>query len=318
MAKRVQRIKRATSASTTKKKPTKKATTRSQVQAKKKAAAKKAPVKKATAKRNVGKDVRAAERKARAAIGDKAFNMQERVADRNQKALKSKPAPKTPAKKGAAKGAVTRKQNQFKKAAGAAAKAARKGAKSDAVRPTQRAKSSVKPAATAAGRKAQVGRLLKQGMKRAGILGLGFAAADFAGLTPELTSRDARMGRRTQEVQKKAEANKPARKRTSANPIGKAAIKMQDKGKKVTPKVKGLKKETVKPKKKPVNIGNVSKKAAPAKKAVPNSKWVNPDAVPKNVVRSGSGAPIRTGSGGYLRTNDYENMTQEEIDRLFD
>jgi hypothetical protein len=305
MAKRVQRIKRATSASTTKKKPTKKATTRSQVQAKKKAAAKKAtpkkaPVKKATAKRNVGKDVRAAERKARAAIGEKAFNMQERVADRNEKALKSKPAPKTPAKKGAAKGAVTRKQNQFKKAAGQAATAARKGAKSDAVRPTQRAKSSVKPAATASGRKAQVGRLLKQGMKRAGILGLGFAAADFAGLTPELTSRDARMGRRTKQVQKEAAEKK-------AN----------------TPKVKGLKKETVKPKKKPVNIGNVSKKAAPAKKpmakkAVPNSKWVNPDAVPKNVVRSSSGAPVRTGSGGYLRTNDYENMTQEEIDRLFD
>ena len=171
------------------------ATTRSQVQAKRKAAAKKTTPKKpvrgeraakSKAKRNVGKNVRRAERAARAAIGEKAFNMQERVADRNVKTLKSKPAPKGAPKKGAAKGAVTRKQNQFKKAAGNAAKAARTGAKSDAVRPTQRAKSSVKPAATAAARKSQVAKLLKQGMKRAGIIGLGFAAADFAGLTPSL------------------------------------------------------------------------------------------------------------------------------------
>jgi hypothetical protein len=299
-----------------------KATTRSQVQAKKKAAAKKAapkkpvrgqraatsaanqkkaatkkaPAKKATAKRNVGKTVRAAERQARAAIGDKAFNMQERVADRNVKTLKSKPAPTTPPKKGAAKGAVTRKQNQFKKAAGAAAKAARKGAKSDAVRPTQRAQSSVKPAATATARKAQVAKLLKQGMKRAGIIGLGFAAADFAGLTPKLTDRDARMGRRTQEVQKKEKA--------------------------ITPKDKGLKKKANPPRKKPVNIGNVSKAKADAaarkkeredamaerlaakraeRKAAQAKKKV-----PANVVRDGSGNPIRTKNGGYLTSGGFD------------
>ena len=303
-----------------------KATTRSQVQAKKKTAAKKkaatkkpnrmivkpkkkvtkkAPVKKTTAKRNVGKPVRAAERQARAAIGDKAFNMQERVADRNVKTLKSKPAPTTPPKKGAAKAAVTRKKNQFKKAAGAAAKAARKGAKSDAVRPTQRAASSVKPAATGAARKRQVAKLLKQGIKRAGILGLGFAAADFAGLTPSLTSRDARMGRRTQEVQKKA-ANE---------------------------KNKSLKKKVVKPKKKPVNIGNVSK----AKAEAAARKKEREDAMAerlaarraeraaakkkeaaKNVLRDSSGNPVRNSSVKAIRTLDYNSMTQDEIDRLFD
>ena len=302
-----------------------KATTRSQVQAKQKAAAKKkaapkkpvrgqraatsaanqkkaapkkAPAKKATAKRNVGKTVRAAERQARAAIGDKAFNMQERVADRNVKTLKSKPAPTTPPKKGAAKGAVTRKQNQFKKAAGKAAMAARKGAKSDAVKPTTR----LKPAATAAGRKTQVAKLLKQGMKRAGIIGLGFAAADFAGLTPKLTDRDRRMGRRTQEVQKK-EANK---------------------------KDKGLKKEVVKPKKKPVNIGNVSKaKAAAAarKKERENAMAERlaarraeaakkKAAAPKNVLRDSYGNAVKSGNGSNIRTTDWANMTQEEIDNL--
>ena len=295
--------------------------TRAQVQAKRKAAAKKKaapkkPVrgqraatstanqkKKATAKRNVGKTVRAAERQARAAIGDKAFNMQERVADRNVKTLQSKPAPTTPPKKGAAKGAVTRKQNQFKKAAGKAAMAARKGAKSDAVRPTQRAASSVKPAATGAARQTQVAKLLKQGMKRAGILGLGFAAADFAGLTPSLTNRDVRMGRRTQEVQKKA-ANK---------------------------KDKGLKKEVIKPKKKPVNIGNVSKakaEAAARKKeredamkerlAARRAEAAKKKAVaPKNVLRDSSGNPVKDSSGNAIRTTDFSKLTQDQIDELY-
>lgn len=307
-----------------------KATTRSQVQAKKKDAAKKkaapkkpvrgqraatsaanqkkkvtkkAPAKKVTAKRNVGKTVRAAERKARAAIGDKAFNMQERVADRNVKTLKSKPAPTTPPKKGAAKGAVTRKQNQFKKAAGKAAMAARKGAKSDAVKPTTR----LKPAATAAGRKTQVAKLLKQGMKRAGILGLGFAVADFAGLTPKLTDRDARMGRRTQEVQKK-ETNK---------------------------KDKGLKKLAPTPKrKKPVNIGNVSKAKAEAaarkkeredamkerlaaRRAERAAAAKKKAVAPKNVLRDSSGNPVRDSSGKAIRTTDFSKLTQDQIDELY-
>ena len=314
MAKRVQRVKRATAASTTKKKPVKKATTRSQVQAnKKKAAAKKAPAKKPVrgeraaksaanqkAKRNVGKTVRAAERQARAAIGDKAFNMQERVADRNVKTLKSKPAPKTPAKKGAAKSAVTRKQNAFKKAAGAAAKAARTGAKSDAVKPTTRAAKTAKSAA-------KLGKLARGAT--AG--GLAYMAADAAGLTPKLTETDKKFGRRTQEVQKKAAAKKPARKRTSANPIGKTAIKMQDKGKKVTPKAKPLKKEVIKPKQKPVNIGNVPKKPVAAAKPVKKAEPM------KNVLRDRYGNPVRSGDGSVVRTNDYSTMTQEEIDNLF-
>jgi outer membrane biosynthesis protein TonB len=266
MAKRVQRIKRATSASTTKKKPTKKATTRSQVQAKKKAAAKKATPKKPS-NRMVVKPKKKSTRKPK--VVAKPLQGKDLGGTNQAKVQQAKATPKTPLRGKDLGGAKQAKMQQSKSG------------------------SSVKPAATASGRKAQVGRLLKQGMKRAGILGLGFAAADFAGLTPELTSRDARMGRRTKKVQQEA-----AEKKVN------------------TPKVKGLKKETVKPKKKPVNIGNVSKKAAPAKK--PMAKKAVPNPVPKNVVRSGSGAPVRTGSGGYLRTNDYENMTQEEIDRLFD
>ena len=243
----------------------------------KKKVTKKAPAKKATAKRNVGSKVRAAERQARAAIGDKAFNMQERVADRNVKTLKSKPAPKTPAKKGAAKGAVTRKQNAFKKAAGAAAKAARTGAKSDAVKPTTRAAKTAKSAA-------KLGKLARG----ATVGGLAYMAADAAGLTPKLTDRDARMGRRTQEVQKK-EANK---------------------------KDKGLKKLAPTPKrKKPVNIGNVSKakaEAAARKKEREDAmkerlaarrkerEAAKKKKIPKNVVRDGSGKPVRSGSGGYV------------------
>ena len=39
--------------------------------------------------------------------------------------------------------------------------------------------------------------------------------------------------------------------------------------------------------------------------------------VPKNVVRSGSGAPVRSGSGGYVTTTDFDSLTQEQIDELY-
>jgi hypothetical protein len=120
------------------------------------------------------------------------------------------------------------------------------------------------------------------------------------------------MGKRTQEVQKKA-----------AN----------------TPKNKGLKKKANPPRKKPVNRNAMlaaerkkereealaerlaERRAARKKdkglKTLPNkpNKKVKP--LQKNILRDRDGNPVKSGSGSNVRTNDFSKMTQEEIDKLY-
>jgi hypothetical protein len=158
-------------------------------------------------------------------------------------------------------------------------------------------------------------------------------------------SRDERMGRRTKAAQAKATAAKKKaqptlkeeyRKDAAAAKSGNSTRNMSRDAvmgrrakaaqagntkptKPVRPKANApMKKETVAAKKKPVNIGNVSKpkRGERAAKSAAKTQAKAPE-LKKNVVRDGYGKPIKTSSGGYLRTNDFSKMSQDEIDKLY-
>lgn len=120
-------------------------------------------------------------------------------------------------------------------------------------------------------------------------------------------SKDAVMGRRAKAAQTTGKVKAEYRKDAAAAKNSKA----------VRPKANApMKKETVAPKKKPVNVGNVSKPKRGQRAATSAAKAVKKP-TPKNVVRSSSGKAVRTGSGGVLKTRDYSKMSQDEIDKLF-
>lgn len=123
------------------------------------------------------------------------------------------------------------------------------------------------------------------------------AAAAKSGNSKRDMSRDAVMGRRAKAAQAGAKkTTKPVRPKANAP----------------------MKKETVAPRKKPVNAGNVSKPKRGQRAATSAAKKKVSKKVTKNVLRDSSGKAVKSGSGGVVRTLDYNKMTQEEIDRLFD